>query len=298
MHTRLRSFFAALLLCAAWSGALAAEAHSRFDRGLLWKVERAGAHTGYLYGTIHVPDARVLQFKQTVIQSIRASDIIATEIPMDAASLQAAGAAAMFNDGRRLNKLIGAGHYAQLAKLLSARGIPAEAVPGFKPWSAMSLLVMPLKIEHPPLDLVLFQAGVQSGKRTAGLETVAEQLGAFDDLPMQAQVAMLEATIDQHALIAPLVEQMLQLWLAEETGALLALSTEGNGMKMSAALLAANEMMLERIVDRRNVLLTDRLEALLKQGGSFAAVGALHLPGQRGMLNLLKQRGYTLERVH
>lgn len=296
MRTLIRSFFGALLLCVAW-GALAAEPHSRFDHGLLWKIERAGTHNGYLYGTIHVPDARVLQLQQAVIESIRGADIVATEIAMDAASLQAAGVAAMFNDGRRLDDLIDAERYAQLTKLMSERGIPAQAVAGFKPWSAMSMLIMPKKMEHPPLDIVLYQAGSQAGKRTTGLETVAEQLGAFDDLPMQAQIAMLEATIDQYALIAPVVEQMVQLWLAEDTGALLALSNDAIGMKLSPELQKANDMMLERIIDQRNLLLTDRLEALLEQGKSFAAVGALHLPGQQGMLNLLAQRGYTLTRV-
>lgn len=300
MHALVRSFsslLVLLLLCAAWGGAAAAESHSRFDRGLLWKIERPGYQTGFLYGTIHVPDARVLRLKQTVIQSMRASDVIATEAPMDAASLQAAGMAALFDDGRRLDRLIGSQHYRQLAALMHERGVPAEAVPSFKPWSAMSLLIMPKTVEHPPLDIVLFRTGQQWGKHTTGLESIAEQLAVFDDLPMNAQVAMLEATIDQQSLIAPMVEQMLQLWLAEDTGALLELAAEGNGMKMSAELNAFNDMMLDRLIDRRNDLMATRLENMLKQNKSFAAVGALHLPGPSGVLNLLAQRGFIITRV-
>jgi len=51
------------------------------------------------------------------------------------------------------------------------------------------------------------------------------------------------------------------------------------------------------LVDTRNKNMADQLEKLVKQGGAFIAVGALHLPGDKGIVNILAQRGYKISRV-
>ena len=51
------------------------------------------------------------------------------------------------------------------------------------------------------------------------------------------------------------------------------------------------------IVDRRNITMVEEAEKYLQQGGAFIAVGALHLPGEAGMLNILAQKGYSISRI-
>jgi uncharacterized protein YbaP (TraB family) len=54
----------------------------------------------------------------------------------------------------------------------------------------------------------------------------------------------------------------------------------------------------KRLVVQRNYLMVERMQSYLRQGKTFVAVGALHLPGEKGLLNLLEQRGYTVSMVY
>jgi uncharacterized protein YbaP (TraB family) len=54
----------------------------------------------------------------------------------------------------------------------------------------------------------------------------------------------------------------------------------------------------QRLVIDRNRRMVDRMGELLQQGNAFVAVGALHLPGEQGILQLLADRGYRVTRVY
>ena len=54
----------------------------------------------------------------------------------------------------------------------------------------------------------------------------------------------------------------------------------------------------EDLLDRRNLRMADRMEERLQEGGAFVAVGALHLPGEKGILSLLNSKGYRLTRLY
>jgi uncharacterized protein YbaP (TraB family) len=58
------------------------------------------------------------------------------------------------------------------------------------------------------------------------------------------------------------------------------------------------ESFMFRFIDARNRIMAGRMAARLDQGGAFIAVGALHLPGEKGLVSLLKSRGYRLEPVY
>ena len=53
-----------------------------------------------------------------------------------------------------------------------------------------------------------------------------------------------------------------------------------------------------RFLERRNKLMVDRLRSRLQTGGALIAVGAAHLPGKTGVLSLLAEQGYTIERIY
>ena len=58
------------------------------------------------------------------------------------------------------------------------------------------------------------------------------------------------------------------------------------------------EAFLRRLIDDRNVHMIERMLPRLKQGAAFIAIGALHLPGEKGILQLLTERGYTVSVVY
>jgi len=67
---------------------------------------------------------------------------------------------------------------------------------------------------------------------------------------------------------------------------------------MPAEEAAAVDMILDRLLFQRNVVMVDRMESLLARGNAFIAIGAAHLPGERGVINLLAEKGYTVTLVH
>jgi uncharacterized protein YbaP (TraB family) len=70
-------------------------------------------------------------------------------------------------------------------------------------------------------------------------------------------------------------------------------------MEINTAAMQAGDQQLaaefqDRLITRRNRLMAERLQPYLQEGNAFVAVGALHLPGETGLLELLEQRGYTV----
>ena len=105
---------------------------------------------------------------------------------------------------------------------------------------------------------------------------------------------MLAATLDQHDQIERTYERMVKLYLARNVAGIHALSTE-----LSSGIDPALEALwYDRLIDRRNFKMAKRAEAHLLQGKAFIAVGALHLPGEKGVLHLLEQRGFKVTRIY
>jgi hypothetical protein len=81
------------------------------------------------------------------------------------------------------------------------------------------------------------------------------------------------------------------LYLARDLGGLWRLNLASGGDP------DLQQRFLERLLYARTERMLQRLQPLLEGGGVFVAIGALHLPGDRGLLRLLADRGYTITRV-
>src|SRR5262245_54932687 len=73
------------------------------DKPFLWRIE--GTPPSYLYGTIHVPDRRVVELPEVVLKAIDASNALYTEVPLDAATQTAMTAKLMLPEGQDLRKI-------------------------------------------------------------------------------------------------------------------------------------------------------------------------------------------------
>jgi uncharacterized protein YbaP (TraB family) len=89
---------------------------------------------------------------------------------------------------------------------------------------------------------------------------------------------------------------MIPLYLKRDLAALQAVGTDLTDT--SAEERRGAEAFLDRLVDERNVRMVERMIPRLEEGATFVAVGALHLPGQRGILQLLANRGYKVAAVY
>ena len=280
------------LLCCLQLAVLPAAADK--NHGLLWEVSKPGAEPAYLFGTIHSEDPEVLQLPQPVLQAIDRSNTVVLEMLMDTEAMMYSSVAMLMPDGRALSDIIDRRLFAQVLQAIQARGIPEVVLDRMKPWAAAVVLSMPASDTGQVLDMMLYQNALQQGKNVHGLETVQEQLDVFEVLSEKDQVAMLQDAVDNFSELDAMHAELLQAYKQRDLGGLMALNeiAMGNGNER-----LAGEFQQRLIVDR-NHRMSDRMQPYLRQGKVFVAVGALHLPGEEGLLNLLEQQGFSVRRLY
>lgn len=270
-----------------------AHADNRFPRGILWKVEYPGVPSSYLFGTIHIEDPRVINLPAAVSQAFERSTSLTLETNPEPGAMAGVAQQMMYQDGRTLERALGKDLYQRTARELEKHGIPPQMTKLLKPWAAMVTLIAPMQQTGVFLDYALYLKSAEQGKTFYALETLDEQLSVFTQLTERDQVALLKETLDQLPTQAQTFEELTKAYLARDLDKLLAISKEQ--MPSSPRL---SERMDKRLVSDRNLRMYKRAQQQLKQGKAFIAVGALHLPGDHGLLQLLVNHGYRVTPIY
>lgn len=309
MYIYLKYFLAAV--CALWLGSSAAlaanndnssrsatarakpTANAKFTKGVLWKIETQNAPPSFLFGTIHSDDARVVALPPVVAKSLDDASRFAMEALIDGDGLVQMAQAMYFNDGKTLEQVIGKKLYADVLQTLTKQSLPTLGVEKQKPWAVMMMLSMPPPKTGQYLDLILETRAAQQNKPIRGLETIQEQIAVFDELSLPDQTLLLQETLRDYQEFDKAFEQLIKAYLARDLKALLEVSEKhepGND--------AMYRKVMERLLTTRNTRMLERMTPLLKQGQAFIAVGAAHLPGDAGLLNLLEKAGYRVTPIY
>ena len=274
-----------LVLIALLLAPLSIAAPAPYTQGLLWKIERTGQAPSYLFGTIHSEDSRVLTLPAPVQSAFDKAQRFVMEAVLDASAMQAMFGAMMFTDGRTLQQTVSVASYQKTVAAMAGYGLPEEALQLMKPWAVAVTLSMPKPKTGQVLDLVLMRKATEQGKQTAGLESVEEQLSIFDQLSLREQAIMLEDTLKHLPEMEKIFADLHAAYLARDLARLVQIS---DGM-MAKGNRELGQKVMKQLVDVRNRRMVERMEAHLKPGNAFIAIGALHLPGEVGVLNLLAQ---------
>ncbi|MCB1888391.1 MAG: TraB/GumN family protein [Rhodocyclaceae bacterium] len=284
----------ALLVALALLAASAFARAGNFERGVFWEVVSPDGRVGHLLGTLHASDPRVLRLPEAVAQALEGADRVATELVGDEASARRFRRAMMMREPR-LPALLGADDFARVENLLARSGVRYSARARMKPWAALLVLGQPAGAQGPSMDEALLAHVREVGKPVVPLESIDEQIDTFEGVPEEAQVQLLRHAGQNpeanRATIAPLIEAYLARNLAEM------FRINDAVLDDQPQLRPHNMHFLERVLFARNRRFVERLEPLLRQGRVFAAFGALHLFGDRGVLSLLEQRGFRLRRL-
>jgi len=282
------------LLLAGLLAALSVAAAERFGSGLLWKLELAGTPASYLFGTMHSDDPRVLELPLPVRQAFDQAQGLVLELELDAGSIAFLSSSLLLGDGKSLATMIDGDLYRRTVTAMAEQGLPETMVARMKPWAVAVTLMTPPVQSGVVLDQLLYQQAVAAGKTVQGLETVAEQVGLFDSLSEQEQIGLLRDTVDHLPEITQMLEDIQAAWLAGDLQRLVEL----NEAAMQDADPSLARQLNERVIVERNHRMAERMQAALRLGNRFIAVGALHLPGEQGLLMLLSGRGYRVTRIY
>ena len=298
LGVRLRAAALTLVLAAlASTCALAAEP---FGQGLLWRLDKPGVPSSWVYGTFHSSDPRVTALPIPVERAFAAARAFAMEIYLSEVEELGFFDAMQFDDQRRLEPLLGSEEYARLRAVLGESAPPEDVLARTKPWAAL-LRVAAARVagrarDGPMLDRALLAAAQERRMTVIGLESLDEQVAAFDSIPLATQLALLAHALDHAEELDAQLEPAIQAWLARDLAGLAKISARSGG---DDAELAGHYAVLSRqLIENRSVLMAHRLFLPLAHGRVFVAVGALHLYGSKGLLALLRAQGYRAHRIY
>lgn len=263
---------------------------------MLWRI--ALDPPSHLLGTIHVSDPRVLRLPAPVEAALGRADVVYTEVELDPETTTELRELTHVPEGKRLADVLSPALHARLVAALSARGLKPGDFESQAPWIAAYALILvrdpdPAAALNPPLDLYVRQRAVLSGKQVAGLEVPADQVAAMETVARDGGVSMLESTLDELERDgksgASQMDRMIDAYLLGDDAGIFA-----------GSLGSLDRKSREALIDRRNEVMADRIEESLRDApeeSHLFAVGVLHMPGKRGVLELLRKRGFRIERV-
>ena len=281
-----------VLLISLFLSSIAAASDDRAP--LLWRIE--GATPSYLFGTIHVGDPRVLDLLPEVEAAFDGADALYTELAFDPKMFADLLPKMFLPKGETLQDYIAAELYERLREVVDAKGGSIGMFRRMHVW-AVYLNIQSLDMDtSTALDLELYADAVDMGLEVGGLETVDEQIGVFAGFSLEDQVRLLEQTIGS---LEEAVSEgrsdgdaLLEIYLAGRDDELLQLIEEPDDP------LAAE--LMTKLLDHRNVNMAERIERFVEgdpDKSFFFAVGAAHMPGEMGVVKLLRDRGLSVTRI-
>jgi len=295
---------------AAHEAILAGAAGIENGEGRLWRVERAGVPASHLFGTYHDTTAIGTMTAQVEAAFEEAGTLVVELTEDEMARLQARVA----SDPSFVFAAEGAGVAARLAPaelaraeaVLARRGLTVEMAERMQPWMFFSVMGIPaceleaMAAGAEVMDKALMTRAAAAGMPVVGLETYEEALGAFGgiDPDLAAELAGDALRLAEHE--EDIRATMLGLYREGRIAAIDSFSdwlAAEEADRLPAEAVRVGDALEAELIDARNRRWMERLVPVLAAGGAFVAVGGLHLPGDVGLVTLLRGEGFTVARV-
>lgn len=297
-------------LPAADRAALGARADATpFAQGNYWRATRDGQEVTLL-GTYHLDDPRHDALVTAIRARLDAAAVLLVEAgPEEEAALMARMArdpgVVLAPEGPTLAETLPPEEWQQLAQAMRDRGVPPFMASRFRPWYVTMLLSIPpcameMMTARNGLDQRLIAQATADGIPVRALEPYDTALKLFDGMDAEAQRALIRSTLLVEDQAADLMATLTATYFAEESRLiwefqrLLSADLPGTTPEEVDADFAAME---EALMNARNRAWLPVIEAAAAEGPVFAGFGALHLAGEQGVLNLMSQNGWALERL-
>lgn len=263
-----------------------------YGTGLLWKIEDSNGRQSHLFGTMHSQDRLVTLLPPQVRLALAQSRRLVMEIVPDSHASRTFTEAITFKDGMHLSSLLDRDIYQALVWKLPDYGIDAEQARHLKPWAAFTLIGRPRPVRAATQDDVLMQTASAAGKSIDGLESMEELIATLEGILLSDQITILNDTVCNQARIIRDTRDLVQMYVARDLAGMVLFNEQPHGDE------ELFNRYMQRIVHDRNRRMLERMEPYLHEGGAFISVGALHLPGDKGLLKLLEKRGYKITLVY
>lgn len=259
---------------------------------LLYQISGNGLSApSFVYGTIHMLPKDQFELSQSLKRAFDASSTLAMEVDLNMGAAQKIALAqqVLLPEGKTLQDFMTEQDFIKLKiyclDSLKWSTSKFERSSKLKPMFFSSVLIQESMKDMASYEMEFNKMAKKKHMQTIGLETVEFQLSLFDQLPMQTQVDMLKEDYNSDM---KNFDTLLACYLKEDLEALNILMNAE-----TASYPEFNELLL---VNRNKSWIEPMAQQMLKES-TFFAVGAGHLGGPNGVLELLKQKGYTVSAI-
>jgi len=300
-RNRVQALVVGLVICLAafWASVstASAQAGAQQKNEFMWSLKTAKA-TVYLLGSFHLLKSEAYPLDKNIETAYRDCDRIVFEADIDGVNAPAFQSRmlslGLYPEGQTIEQNISKETYSLLEKKLTEVGLTTAQVSRFRPWfCAMTLAVLELKqMGFDPtygLDRYFFKKAQKDGKVMLFLETIDFQIALLSELAGTEEESFLRQTLKDIEVIETMLPDMVSAWKA------------GDAARFEAEVLISFKdypAMYDRFLAQRNKQWAGFIEQLLAQGGTtLVVVGAGHLVGRDNLVQLLRDKGYTIEQV-
>ncbi|WP_156176816.1 TraB/GumN family protein [Kiloniella spongiae] len=285
-----------------------AETEVLYGKGLFWKIEKDDRAPSYLLGTMHVADPRVLKMKDEVKPYLTKAKILYKEVEQTHREYREQTNMRIRDDDRTLDQDLSEEQFKKVVEVAKSIDLEEEDLKVLELWFVYELLKGApwyrgtdndkdsREDDEPVLDTQLGIMAFESNVKVQGLEKARERAQLVWGRPAPIYLKGIERALENVDIIkdaAKRREQFIQNYLNRDTTRMY--HTLEETLKDEPPEIYEIEKIA--MLDKRNLNMVNGMTKGLIKGNSFTAVGALHLPGEEGILNILVNRGYTVSRM-
>ncbi len=296
---KLQKIIAAFIICSIFlaSSLLSGQESQRADsKSFLWKVQSKN-NTVYILGSVHFLKKENYPLHKAIEGAFNDAKKLVLEIDiegLDLGTTQQMMLKGMYDGDQTLQKSISKEAYTLVGKRARELGLDIGTLNKFEPWfAALTIAAIKLqKLGYNPIygvDRYVSAKAKKVKKEILSLETFEYQIDLFDQMSPDLQELMLLQTLRDLDVMEKEVNRIVSSWAS------------GDAKSLESILLESFRQYPEvyrRLVSDRNKNWLDKIENFLAQSESYmVVVGAGHLVGKEGVIELLKEKGYSVEQL-
>jgi uncharacterized protein len=265
-------------------------------QSLLWKISGNGLkQPSYLFGTMHLLCADDIDLSDSLKSAIGKADQVYLELDLDnLMEMMGAMTKMKMRNDTTLSDLLSKEDYQKVKTYFTenAKMLPFSMLETYKPLLAASMIMEKKAGECDNLismEQLIMKETKKVGKKIRGMETIAYQMSIFDSIPYKFQAEqLLKMITDGDNADAGDMKKLTDAYRKQQLDKLEEITrSEEAGIMQYTDLLLYN----------RNKNWAAKAKELMPEGSIVMAVGAGHLPGEKGVINLLRLAGYKVEPV-
>lgn len=271
---------------------------SQSKKSFLWKVQ-SKTNTVYVLGSIHYLKKEMYPLDEKIEKAFEQSNILGVEANVDNVSktdVQKLVESAFYSGDETLEKHLSPEAYESVKKQLTELGASLEAANKYRPWFlALSLASIEIvKLGFDPnygIDRYFLSKATEK-KKIVELESLEYQINLFSAFSEKDQELFLLYTLKDIKVLEQELDKLIKAWTAGDEKGIELIMTKS--IKEDKKLIP----IYEKLVVERNRKMVSKIEEYLKEKETFfVIVGAGHLVGNQGIIELLKGKGFLLEQL-